>query len=140
MVETSQPPFGPVSLEEFIRYLKSARIPKFSFQGLNVEQRRKVHDDLELQHISKGPINQRIITVAALDTVLGTPTAARSIRSELLKCTNYEIPNSPAVTSIIGKNKTPAVKGKRGRLRKNKETGETGKIATQQTEESEKND
>jgi hypothetical protein len=39
VVETSQPPFGPVSLEEFIRYLKSARIPKFSFQGLNIEQR-----------------------------------------------------------------------------------------------------
>jgi len=87
-----------------------------------------------LQHIRKGSINQRIITVAALDTVLGTPTAARSIPSELLKCTNYEIPNSSAVTSIIGKDKTPA------RLRKNKETGETGKIATQQTEESEKND
>jgi len=93
-----------------------------------------------LQYISKGPTNQKILTVAALDTVLGTPTAARSIRSELLKCTNYEIPNSPAVTPIIAKDKTPAVKGKRGRLRKNKETGETGKIATQQTEESEKND
>jgi hypothetical protein len=55
----------------------------------------------------------------------------------LLKCTNYEIPNSPVVTSIIAKDKTPAVKGKRGRPRKNKETGETGKTATQKTEEDE---
>ena len=58
----------------------------------------------------------------------------------MLKCTNYEIPNSPAVTSIISKDKTPAVKGKRGRPRKNKETGGTDKTVTQQAEESEKND
>lgn len=125
-------PFENLSLKDFMHHFKATKMSKFSFYGLTKEQRQQVHsmaDEFELQHISKGPIDKRVITIAALDTVIGSPTTARTIRSDLLQSARYEIENAPVVALTLEKQKTPP-KRKPGRPRKNKEAQEPISNAT----------
>ena len=72
-----------------------------------------------MQHSSTGTSNDRIITIASLDTVIGTPNRSRQIRSQLLQSSRYEIPNDPAVANVLEKEKDQTTeKKKRGRPKK----------------------
>jgi hypothetical protein len=72
--------------------------------GLSMEERHQVHkmaEELNLQHISKYKEGQRILTVAKPEAILGTPTVAKQVRSELIASSNYEIPSSQEVAQTL---------------------------------------
>jgi hypothetical protein len=72
--------------------------------GLTLEERCQVHqlaEKFNLQHSSKDINGERVLTIAKQEAIMGTPRAAKNVRSELLVASNYAIQDSPKVAETI---------------------------------------
>ena len=72
--------------------------------GLTSEQRKNVHtiaQSLCIKHFSSGDGDERVITLAKEDAIIGTPKSAKLGRSELLQNAHYKIPEAASFATLV---------------------------------------